>query len=138
MAAYYTFEDYSGTSTPNKSDNPYDGLIEACESDPVRTSRSHQNPLPAYTILTTNPQQRIQTAYQTHRTNRNTQQKAKLLAPDFPGVTVDGILANLEDPSKPDYQDPRHCLVFWARPPAAVRKLILEIQQKLLEVAPCK
>lgn len=41
MAAYYTFEDYSGTSTPNKSDNPYDGLIEACESDPVGTSRSH-------------------------------------------------------------------------------------------------
>jgi hypothetical protein len=38
MAAYYTFEDYSGTSTPNKSDNPYDGLIEACSSDPVRTN----------------------------------------------------------------------------------------------------
>jgi hypothetical protein len=36
MAAYYTFEDYSGASTPNKSDNPYDGLIEACSSDPVR------------------------------------------------------------------------------------------------------
>ena len=53
-------------------------------------------------------------------------------------MTVDGILANLEDPSKPDYQDPRHCLVFWARPPTAVRKLIFEIQQKLLEIAPCK
>ena len=48
------------------------------------------------------------------------------------------ILANLEDPSKPDYQDPRHCLVFWARPPIAVRKLILEVQQKLLKVAPCR
>jgi hypothetical protein len=84
------------------------------------------------------PQQRIQTAYQTHRANRNTQQKAKLLASDFSGVTVDEILANLEDPSKPDYQDPRHCLVFWARPPIAVCKLILEIQQKLLKVAPCK
>jgi hypothetical protein len=35
MAAYYTFEDYSGTSTPNKSDNPYDGLIENCNNDPV-------------------------------------------------------------------------------------------------------
>lgn len=37
MAAYYTFEDYSGTSTPNKSDNPYDGLIENCNNDPVRS-----------------------------------------------------------------------------------------------------
>ena len=37
MAAYYTFEDYSGTSTPNTSDNPYDGLIENCKNDPVRT-----------------------------------------------------------------------------------------------------
>lgn len=36
MAAYYTFEDYSGTSTPNTSDNPYDGLIEASGNDPVR------------------------------------------------------------------------------------------------------
>lgn len=43
MAAYYTFEDYSGASTPNKSDNPYDGLIEACSSDPVRAC-----PLPEY------------------------------------------------------------------------------------------
>jgi len=48
MAAYYTFEDYSGTSTPNKSDNPYDGLIEACDSDPVRiplfTSNLQESP----------------------------------------------------------------------------------------------
>lgn len=35
MAAYYTFEDYSGTSTPNKTDNPYDGLIDDCNNDPV-------------------------------------------------------------------------------------------------------
>jgi hypothetical protein len=62
MAAYYTFEDYSGTSTPSKSDNPYDGLIEACSSDPVRTnllslslslSSLQELPrLPPYTMLT--------------------------------------------------------------------------------------
>lgn len=34
MAASYTFEDYSGTA-PSVSDNPYDGLIEMCDNDPV-------------------------------------------------------------------------------------------------------
>lgn len=48
MAAYYTFEDYSGTSTPNTSDNPYDGLIDNCNNDPVGIE-----PFPwLYTILT--------------------------------------------------------------------------------------
>jgi hypothetical protein len=37
MAAYYTFEDLSGTLTSNNSDNPYDGLIENCKNDPVHT-----------------------------------------------------------------------------------------------------
>lgn len=35
MAAYYTFEDLSGTSTPVTSDNPYQDLIAACHNDPV-------------------------------------------------------------------------------------------------------
>jgi hypothetical protein len=83
-------------------------------------------------------QQQIQATYQTHRTNRNVQQKAKLLSPDFPGITVDEILANLEDPNQPYYKDWRNCLVFWARPTAAVRSMIAQIQAKLLEVAPCK
>lgn len=39
MAAFYTFEDYSGTSTPSTSENPYDGLIEACNNDPVSHDR---------------------------------------------------------------------------------------------------
>jgi hypothetical protein len=51
-------------------------------------------------------------------------------------VTVDHILAKLEDPSiGPGFQDPRNCLVFWARPPAAVRSLIAEVQSRLLSVA---
>ncbi len=79
----------------------------------------------------------IQARYDTHRTNRNAQQRAKLLSPDFSGVTIDEILAKLEDPSiEPDFQDWRNCLVFWARPPAKLRSLIEEIQKKLLEVAP--
>lgn len=89
-----------------------------------------------YTGLTCK-QQQIQDTYQKHRTNRNIQQKDKLLAADFPGVTIDEILANLEDPNQPDYGDWRHCLVFWARPPAKVRSLVAQVQQKLKNVAPC-
>ena len=82
-------------------------------------------------------QAQIQARYNTHRTNRNAQQRAKLLAPDFPGVTVDEILAKLEDPQgHPGFEDWRHCLVFWARPPQRVRSLIAEIQRRLLKDAP--
>ena len=113
MAAFYTFEDYSGSAKSSASENPYDGLLEACQDDPKQ----------------------IQAMYDKHRTNRAASQRAKLLANDFPGVTVDEILARLED-KEPGYQDPRHCLVFWARPPKAVRSLIAQVQQKLLQAAP--
>ncbi|KAK5725536.1 hypothetical protein LTR15_003724 [Elasticomyces elasticus] len=115
MAAYYKFEDLSGESTPNHSDNPYDGLIDSCNDDPAQ----------------------IQTRYNTHRNNRNAQQRAKLLSLDFLGVTIDEILARLEDPTiEPGFRDWRHCLVFWARPPMKVRDLIGKVQEKLLDVAP--
>ncbi|EMC95653.1 hypothetical protein BAUCODRAFT_498260 [Baudoinia panamericana UAMH 10762] len=115
MAAFYTFEDLSGGQTSSSSDNPYDGLLEACGHDPKQ----------------------IQARYELHRTNRNAQQGAKLLAPEFPGVTVDEILAKLENPSiEPGFTDWRHCLVSWARPPQHVRSLIAGIQQRLLTVAP--
>jgi hypothetical protein len=55
MAAYYTFEDYSGTSTPNKSDNPYDGLIENCKNDPVPMPPSPYYPNYAHPSPATNP-----------------------------------------------------------------------------------
>lgn len=36
MAAYYTFEDLSGsTSNGAKTDNPYHDLIESCDNDAV-------------------------------------------------------------------------------------------------------
>ncbi|KAK4613589.1 hypothetical protein CLAFUW4_09406 [Fulvia fulva] len=116
MAAYYTFEDLSGSAaTTTKTGNPYHDLIESCNNDPTQ----------------------IQQRYSDHRTNRNSQQKSKLLARDFPGVTVDSILAKLENPEQfPGYEDPRHCLVFWARPSAAVRDLIGKIQTRLTEVLP--
>ena len=40
MAASYTFEDLSG-ATPTVSDNPYDGLIEACHN---KSASSHRIP----------------------------------------------------------------------------------------------
>lgn len=52
-------------------------------------------------------------------------------------MTVDEILAKLEGPQMyPGFEDPRHCLVFWARPPQAVRSLIEEVQRRLQAVVP--
>jgi hypothetical protein len=79
----------------------------------------------------------IQARYSTHRTARNAQQKAKLLSPDFSGLILDPVLQKLEDPTiEPGFTDPRHCLVFWARPPAHIRSLVDNIQQELLKLAP--
>nr|OQO22735.1 hypothetical protein B0A51_14629 [Rachicladosporium sp. CCFEE 5018] len=110
MAAYYTFEDFSGAASASQSDNPYDGLIETCDDDPSK----------------------IQAVYEKHRTNRNAQQKAKLLAPDFSGVVIDEMLAQLQSGG----EDWRHCLVFWARPPTRIRELIVGVQRRLLTIAP--
>ncbi|KAF2421844.1 hypothetical protein EJ08DRAFT_682861 [Tothia fuscella] len=108
------FEDLSGVSTSTFS-NPYDALIIASENDPKK----------------------LQERYEAHRTARNIQQKAKLLDPGFSGVIVDPILYRLENPSvEPGYVDPRHCLVFWARPPQSVKALINDIQTQLLQAAP--
>jgi hypothetical protein len=41
MAASYTFEDLSG-ATSAVSDNPYDGLIEACHDNSASSYRSSQ------------------------------------------------------------------------------------------------
>ncbi|EMF12733.1 uncharacterized protein SEPMUDRAFT_85991 [Sphaerulina musiva SO2202] len=116
MASYYTFEDLSGGSpSVNQTDNPYHDLIESCKND----------------------QAEIQRRYDNHRSNRTAQQKEKLLADDFPGVTVDDILAKLEDPQQHQgYQDPRHCLVFWARPTENVKAVVAELQEELKTVAP--
>ncbi|TKX27003.1 hypothetical protein C1H76_0758 [Elsinoe australis] len=111
MAASYTFEDLSGTATSDTG-NPYDGLINACHNDSSE----------------------IQARYITHRETRAGQQKTKLLSPEFDAVTVDETLLKLE--TQPEFEDPRHCLVFWARPPQAVKAMIGEVQQKLKEVVP--
>ena len=82
-------------------------------------------------------QANIQARYRTQRETRNAEKRQELLSPNFPGVRPDPILAKLADPvNHANFKDERHCLVFWARPPTAVRDLIAEIQQRLLEAAP--
>ncbi|KAF2835685.1 hypothetical protein M501DRAFT_997827 [Patellaria atrata CBS 101060] len=108
------FVDLSGVET-GKYDNPYDALIEVSHNDPAQ----------------------IQSRYSMHRSTRNAQQREKLLDPGFAGVSLDPILQKLIDPTiEPGFIDPRHCLVFWARPTQAVRKLISDIQNELLNVVP--
>ena len=112
--AKVAIEDLSGTTTPVTS-NPYDGLITATNRDPAK----------------------LQARYQLHRITRNDQQKAKILSPDFDGWILDEHLIKLDGVQKdPSYVDPRHCLVFWARPPKRVRMLVKIIQQKLKDAAP--
>ena len=82
-------------------------------------------------------QAELQVRYSAHRITRNAQQKEKLLSSEFSGLILDPILQRLEDPSiQPGYQDPRYCVVFWARPPAHIRSLVNQIQQQLLSLAP--
>ncbi|MCJ1397909.1 transport between ER and Golgi ATPase protein [Xylographa trunciseda] len=108
-----SFVDLSGVSTT--TDNPYDALIEASHNDPAE----------------------IQKRYQAHRLARNQQQRAKLLAPDFSEVSIDPVLYQLENQGMfPDFRDPRHCLVFWARPTQSIKDLIQIIQQRLCSTAP--
>lgn len=52
---------------------------------------------------------------------------------------LDPVLQKLIDAKEfPDHTDPRNCLVFWARPPQRIRKLVNVIQQKLVDIAPSK
>lgn len=79
----------------------------------------------------------IQHFYQAHRQSRNEQQIASILDPGFPGWRIDPILQKLVDPKQyPGYVDPRNCLVFWARPPQNICKLIGVLQDRLLKMSP--
>ncbi|KAF3914913.1 hypothetical protein ABW20_dc0107805 [Dactylellina cionopaga] len=121
-----SFVDLSGTATPVRRgstagkadeepptfDNPYNVMIHNCNHDPAK----------------------IQEAYNTHRTTRNSLSRHKLLTDPTP-IKLDYILLKshvLQDGTI----DHRNCLVFWARPPLRVRNFIATVQQKLKAVAP--
>lgn len=81
----------------------------------------------------------MQSLYSTHRTTRNAQQRDKFLSPDFKELTIDPYLLRLENPTiEPGFQDPRNCLVFWARPPEHIVKLASHLQAVLKKAAPSK
>ncbi|KXX80854.1 DNA repair protein RecO [Madurella mycetomatis] len=108
------FEDLSGVEI-KPGENPYDALIDACHGEPAK----------------------IQSLYATHRTTRNAHQRDKFLSPSFKELTIDPYLLRLENPGiEPGFQDPRHCLVFWARPPEHILKLASHLQAALQKAAP--
>ena len=80
-------------------------------------------------------QMRLQEIYEAHRTNRTAQQKSLMLAPDFPGVSIDDILARVAA-QEPNYEDPRNSLVVWTRPSPSVKTLATKIQNRLAAAAP--
>ncbi|KAF3197136.1 transport between ER and Golgi ATPase protein [Orbilia oligospora] len=121
-----SFVDLSGTATPVRRgstagkadeeaptfDNPYNVMIHNCSHNPSK----------------------IQEAYNTHRTTRNSLSRHKLLTDPTP-IKLDYILLKshvLQDGTI----DHRNCLVFWARPPLRVRNFIATVQDKLRAVAP--
>ncbi|KAK4164458.1 RNA ligase/cyclic nucleotide phosphodiesterase [Cladorrhinum sp. PSN259] len=107
-------EDLSGIII-NEGENPYDALIKACHEDAAE----------------------IQSLYSTHRTTRNGQQQDKFLSPEFSELIIDPFLLRLENPDiEPGFKDPRHCLVFWARPPEHIVKLASHLQMLLKKAAP--
>lgn len=108
-------EDLSGIVL-QPGENPYNALIKACNGREAE----------------------IQSLYSTHRTARNEQQKQKFLV-GFNEVITDPILMRLEDPTlEPGFQDPRNCLVLWARPPGHVLELASHLQHMLKQAAPSK
>lgn len=131
MAADNSFCDLSGVHA-SSSGNPYYVLIEACKGDPVSHSMQRSDSLTSLQAL-------IQRRYEIHRQSRNEQQAAKLLDSGFAGWLLDPVLQKLVDSEQhPDYLDPRNCLVFWARPPEHLRRLIGTIQERLLRLNPSK
>ncbi|KAJ5178263.1 RNA ligase/cyclic nucleotide phosphodiesterase [Penicillium coprophilum] len=103
------------SSVPMSEDNPFQSLIVEANHDPAI----------------------IQSRYENHRTTRNSQQSALILADSFPGWSLDQILKRLDGPEKEDgFVDPRNCLVIWARPSPQVRDLISFIQNELKPIFP--
>ncbi|GFF35437.1 hypothetical protein IFM46972_04551 [Aspergillus udagawae] len=98
---------------------------------------SQDNPFQTLITETNNDAAQLQSHYETHRVNRNAQQAAKILAPDFAGWNLDEILMRLDGPAKEEgFIDPRNCLVIWARPSSPIRDLIKFVQSELRSVAP--
>ncbi|KAL4874615.1 60S ribosomal protein L44 [Aspergillus karnatakaensis] len=107
------------TDSYHSSINPFEQLLCDCHNNP------HE----------------IQARYEAHRSNRNAQQKEKLLHPEFPGWQIDDILRRLiSQPESPNgdgpFSDHRHNLNLYARPPEHIKELIVVVQQEIRDIAP--
>lgn len=112
--------------------NPYHMLIEAYKGDPVSHSKRRSDCLRSLQAL-------IQRCYERHRQARNEQQASWLLSPAFTGWFLDPVLQKVVDSERnPYFVDPRNCLVFWARPPEHLQKLVGTVQEMLSRLNPGK
>lgn len=131
-------EDLSGIQV-KPGENPYEALIRACRNDPVCPGTVW---LPSSARITdgmASIQAEIQSLYSAHRIRRNEQQKDKFLSGDFTELVIDPFLLRIERPElEPGFQDPRNCLVFWARPPDHAVRLATHLQNLLKKAAPSK
>lgn len=103
----------------------------------TKLTTCEDNPFQVLITETHNDAAELQSRYENHRVNRNTQQARKILAPDFAGWNPDEVLMRLDGPAREEgYVDPRNCLVIWARPTSPVQDLIKFVQKALSSVAP--
>ncbi|KAL4863737.1 hypothetical protein BDV12DRAFT_22658 [Aspergillus spectabilis] len=104
-------------------------------------SQAPANPFEQHLDCHNNPH-KVQTRYETHRTNRNAQSRENFLDQGFTGWQIDKILSKLIAQSTittngvSPLTDHRHNLNLYARPPRHIKELIAEIQQELRDVAP--
>jgi hypothetical protein len=123
-----------------QSENPFAEHIALCGDDPVpQLTPSFLQTRCAYESDPFCPppyQVKIEELYATTRSTRNVREKARIVDPNFEGWTVDGVLAQLE--SNPGFIDKRNSVIITASPPAQIKELISDIQQRLRSVAPSK
>lgn len=82
-------------------------------------------------------QEKLQQAFEKHRSTRNAKFKDLILDPNFQQWQFDEILHQVLEAKQglTQYVDPRNNLSLWSRPPRHIRELIHEIQQILAPVA---
>ncbi|CAI7640410.1 unnamed protein product [Penicillium glandicola] len=80
-----------------------------------------------------NDPERLQIAYEAHRSNRNAVFRNQICQVGFNEWKEDEILSKVLEVEKglTDSIDPRHNLAFWARPPQHIQDLVYKIQQEI-------
>ncbi|KAJ5151069.1 uncharacterized protein N7482_010321 [Penicillium canariense] len=91
-------------------------------------------------IASENDTEKLQQAFEEHRSNRNAQFKEHILDLSFREWRFDEILHQVLEAQQglTQYVDPRNNLSLWTRPPRHIRELIHDIQQMIAPLAgPC-